>query len=147
MKSKEAIPAFTEQAQLKRRLRRHLAHLGFAKSSTGNLALPGKGKETIRTLHQGQRRERFLQQKAFIANRLPNLLRHFASGEDVQPARVRPSLDRVYSHTWRADLFRLASLTWSVPVSNGYGRRLRYLIWDENNGKLIGILAIGDPVF
>jgi len=147
MKSKDAIPAFTEQAQLKRRLRRHLAHLGFAKSNTGDLALPGKGKEIIRTLHQGQRRERFLQQKAFIADRLPNLLRHFASGEDVQPARVRPSLDRVYSHTWRADLFRLASLTWSVPVSNGYGRRLRYLIWDENNGKLIGILAIGDPVF
>jgi hypothetical protein len=25
---------------------------------------------------------------------------------------------------------RKASLTWSVPVSNGYGRRIRYLVWD-----------------
>ena len=41
----------------------------------------------------------------------------------------------------------LASLTWSVPVSNGFGRRLRYLVWDESNGKLMGLIAIGDPVF
>jgi hypothetical protein len=34
-----------------------------------------------------------------------------------------------------------------VPVSNGFGRRLRYLVWDNHNNKLIGIIAIGDPVF
>jgi hypothetical protein len=34
-----------------------------------------------------------------------------------------------------------------VPVSNGFGRRLRYLVWDENSGKLMGLIAIGDPVF
>src|SRR5262249_41111946 len=27
------------------------------------------------------------------------------------------------------------------------GRRLRYLVWDANNDKLIGIMALGDPVF
>jgi len=32
-------------------------------------------------------------------------------------------------------------------VSNGFGRRLRYLVWDDHNGKLIGLFAIGDPVF
>jgi hypothetical protein len=41
----------------------------------------------------------------------------------------------------------MASLTWAVPVSNGFGRRLRYLVWDQNNKKLIGLIAIGDPVF
>ncbi len=34
-----------------------------------------------------------------------------------------------------------------VPVSNGFGRRLRYLVWDRGNDKLMGIVAIGDPVF
>jgi hypothetical protein len=38
-------------------------------------------------------------------------------------------------------------LTWSVPVSNGFGRRLRYLVWDKQNEKLLGIIAIGDPIF
>jgi hypothetical protein len=32
-------------------------------------------------------------------------------------------------------------------VSNGFGRRLRYLVWDAHNEKLIGLIAIGDPVF
>jgi Domain of unknown function (DUF4338) len=27
------------------------------------------------------------------------------------------------------------------------GGRLRYLLWDEHNEKLIGLIAIGDPVF
>ena len=56
-------------------------------------------------------------------------------------------MERVVAGTWQAHLFRLASLTWSVPVSNGFGRRLRYLVWDRYNDKLIGIIAIGDPVF
>ena len=44
-------------------------------------------------------------------------------------------------------IFRFASLLWSIPVSQGYGRRLRYLVKDRTNGKLIGIFALGDPVF
>ena len=32
-------------------------------------------------------------------------------------------------------------------MSQGYGRRLRYLVSDRANGKLIGIFALGDPVF
>jgi hypothetical protein len=31
-------------------------------------------------------------------------------------------------------------------VSSGYGRRLRYLVVDDSNGKLIGIFGLGDPV-
>ena len=45
------------------------------------------------------------------------------------------------------DLFRAATLLWSVPVSRGYGRRMRYLVMDESNNKLIGLFALGDPVF
>ena len=56
-------------------------------------------------------------------------------------------LERVRSDTWQSNLFRLASLTWRVPVSRGFGRRLRYLVWDGHNEKLIGLIAIGDPVF
>jgi len=32
-------------------------------------------------------------------------------------------------------------------VSSGYGRRLRFLVVDEYNGKLIGLIGLGDPVF
>ena len=71
----------------------------------------------------------------------------FASGVDVIPQKISPRLELIDSNCWQSDLFRLASLTWSVPVSKGYGRRMRFLVWDDFNGKLMGIIALGDPVF
>jgi hypothetical protein len=64
------------------------------------------------------------------------------------PTSTRGAFSRhgkVSRDIWESDLFRLASLTWAVPVSNGFGRTLRYLVWDEHNDKLIGLIAIGDP--
>src|SRR5690606_8320048 len=86
-------------------------------------------------------------QREFISAKLPVLQRFFASGNQVVPTGIRARIERVDSGTWQGDLFRLATLTWSVPVSNGFGRRLRYLVWDDSNEKLMGIFAIGDPVF
>jgi hypothetical protein len=56
-------------------------------------------------------------------------------------------LVRVRSDTKESDLFRFATLTWSVPVSAGFGRRLRYLVWDQGHDRLVGVIALGDPVF
>jgi hypothetical protein len=135
------------EAQLKRRLRRHLSSLGYTRSQNGNLFLQDVGKETIRQLHAPQRAAILKSQREFISAKLPGLQQYFASGNQVDPANIRVRIERVESGTWQGDLFRLATLTWSVPVSNGFGRRLRYLVWDDSNEKLIGIFAIGDPVF
>lgn len=84
----------------------------------------------------------------------PGLIRHqdrligrFADGDEVHPRRIEPQLVEVASQSDDELLFRFARLQWSIPVSAGYGRRLRFLVVDENNGKLIGILGLGDPVF
>lgn len=144
---KKIVRISTREALLRRKIRRHLRELGFHKTAEGNLETNGSGKDVVRALHSSQRGERLAANADFIAQRAPKLLRNFASGRDVNPAAVTPVLERVYAQTWQADLFRLASLTWSVPVSNGFGRRLRYLVWDAHNEKLIGLIAIGDPVF
>jgi len=146
-KKGKAVIAISAQATLKRRLRRHLRSLGFQKDEDGTLAPPGTGKDAIRTVHNVQRDDRLAANREFISARFPDLIRHFASGEDVDATRISPVLQQISSGTWEGDLFRLASLTWSVPVSNGFGRRLRYLVWDKHIGKLMGIIAIGDPVF
>jgi len=142
-----SVIVLSAKATLKRRLRRHLTSLGFQKAQDGSLTPPGTGKDAIRTIHTVQRNDRIAASRPFILERLPQLINYFASGEDIDAARISPVLQRISSGTWEGDLFRLASLTWSVPVSNGFGRRIRYLVWDEHNGKLIGIIAIGDPVF
>jgi len=147
MESSITIPAFTSEASLKRKLRKHLSNLGFHKSEDGSLVLPGSGKEIVRNLHSVQRNDRLKKNQDFITQNSSKLVDHFALGKEIDPAKIRPVLQKVHSGTWESDLFRFASLTWSVPVSNGFGRRLRYLVWDSGNNKLMGILAIGDPVF
>lgn len=146
-KGTAVISISTREASLKIRLRRHLKSLGFQKNEDGVLVPPGTGKDVIRSIHNFQRDDRLAVSREFISERFPQLIKHFASGQDIDAARISPVLQQISSGTWEGDLFRLASLTWSVPVSNGFGRRLRYLVWDKHNGKLIGIIAIGDPVF
>lgn len=141
------VTVATREASLKRRFRKHLRSLGFQKAADGTLVPPGTGKDVVRSIHSAQRTDRLAVSQRFLTERLPKLLKYFASGDDVDPGSIRPKLQLVESETWEGDLFRLASLTWSVPVSNGFGRRMRFLVWDEHNGKLIGIIAIGDPVF
>jgi hypothetical protein len=144
---KKIINLASREANLKRKLRRHLQSLGFKKAESGLFQVEGNSKDVIRTLHGAQREERLQASQQFIQERAPALIKYFANGKEIAPERLSPVLEKVSAGTWQGDLFRLASLTWSVPVSNGFGRRIRYLVWDAHNEKLIGLIAIGDPVF
>ena len=138
---------FSPEALLKRRIRAHFKKLGFTKAADGSLQLPGVDKQDVRQLHSGQRAQRLDSSAAFLARALPRALPHFANGEEIDPSRIRLRLIRVHSDTAEADLFRVATLTWSVPVSPGFGRRLRYIVWDEHHKRIAGIIALGDPVY
>lgn len=143
----QPIPLLTLEARIKRRLRKHLRALGFKKDDSGALRPPPTTKDAVRAMHRHQRRSRLAAEERFLAARAPELVEHFASGIEVDPRQIKPRLQMVASESRDSDLFRLATLTWSIPVSRGYGRRMRYIVWDDNNGKIIGVLALGDPVF
>jgi Domain of unknown function (DUF4338) len=145
--SAAVIPALTVEAKLKRSIRAHFTRLGFTKGVDGQLELPAGGKDVVRKLHSGQRVERLNALTDRLKSLLPIALSHFATGAEIDPAKIKLRLKRVDAGTSDSDLFRIASFTWSVPVSNGYGRRLRYLVWDEHHQRVAGIIALGDPVF
>ena len=147
MPTSTPFPLLTPEARIKRRLRAHLREIGFVRTKDGLLSLPSDDKESIRTFHRKQRSERLRAESSFIQDKIPRYLSYFASGSDVHPEKITPRLERIKSKTLESDLFRLASLTWSIPVSLGYGRRLRFLVWDDSNNKLMGLIALGDPVF
>jgi hypothetical protein len=107
----------------------------------------GISKGAIRGSHARQRLAVFHREIAHLRPKAGALLQRFANGADVDPKAIKPRLVPVSSDTDEADLFRLATLLWSVPVSRGYGRRMRYLVVDDQNDKLIGLFALGDPVF
>jgi hypothetical protein len=134
-------------ATLKRKIRRHLSQLGYERSAAGDLVPPALDKATYREAHRTQRDDRRRKHAALIERGGEQLLSHFASGSDISVPRIAPYLERVRQMTWQSELFRFASLLWQVPVSEGFGRRLRFLVWDRHNEKLIGLLALGDPVF
>lgn len=104
-------------------------------------------KEMVRRRHSQHRSDTWQREFATIGPRIPRLLADFASGQDVIPERIDPVIERVAADTREADLFRLTTLLWSVPVSRGYGRRMRFLVRDRANGKIMGVFALGDPVF
>lgn len=141
------IPLLILEAQIKRRLRRHLRSLGFSRSEGGDLVPPDNSKETVRVLHRAQRKSVLRRERDFISAQWLSLKHHFANGLEIDPDNIRPRLELVDSGSWQGDLFRLAALTWSIPVSQGYGRRMRFLVWDDVNDRLMGLIALGDPVF
>jgi hypothetical protein len=85
--------------------------------------------------------------KEFIEQYGPELVMNFATGRQIDPESIDPELIEVKPESKESQLFRFACLLWSVPVSQGFGRRLRFLVRDRQNGQLIGLFALGDPVF
>lgn len=104
-------------------------------------------KAVIRAQHAFQRAEYRQREMAFVLRYGRHLLRHFADGREVVPENIDPVLCPITKDGEDAALFRFATLLWSVPVSRGYGRRMRFLVRDRANGKLIGLFALADPVF
>ena len=104
-------------------------------------------KERVRQLHSDHRSEAARRERSLYRRSGQTLLELFAEGEEVDPRLITPEIVAVKPGTVEGDLFRVATLLWSVPVSRGYGRRMRFIIRDSQNGKLVGILALGSPVF
>ena len=104
-------------------------------------------KDGIRAMHQVQRHDIQAREMAAIGGRVQDLMQHFANGEDVRPDAIDPEIIPVRGEGLYSELFRLATLLWSVPVSKGYGRRMRYLVRDRSNSKVIGVFGLTDPVF
>lgn len=146
-KQKKVVPVLTKESNLKRRLRKHLRDIGFRKSKDGSLIPPASTKNAIREVHAVHRADILKRQADFTNRNLPMLKNYFASGYEVDPCKIRPRLELIRAGTRESALFRLATLSWSIPVSAGFGRRMRYLVWDQYNEKLIGLIALGDPVF
>jgi hypothetical protein len=101
----------------------------------------------IRRRHNYARIEKLLSEKAFIKKHFNQLSNYFADGTSINPEKFKPVIYSVKPNTEFSDLFRFATLLWSVPVSHGYGRRLKFVVIDEHNGKLVGLFALGDPIF
>jgi hypothetical protein len=136
-----------EANSLRRAIRHSLRTQGF-EIQRGRVSFRRKrDKRSVRKRHEFAVAKRILRARNSLVAAERELLGYIANGTEVDPQRIRPKLCRVEADTVESQLFRYACLHWSIPISEGYGRRMRYLIFDEANGKLMGLFGLGDPVY
>ncbi|NQE04947.1 hypothetical protein C5S32_03655 [ANME-1 cluster archaeon GoMg1] len=136
-----------KRVDLRERVKNELESNGFG-FSYGQIIRPKlKNKEDIRRFHAPARADKYGENKDFLEKNEEKLLTFFANGDEINIEEFWPKLEVVEANTLQSDIFKYATLLWSVPVSQGFGRRVRFLVWDEYTGKLVGIFALGDPVF
>ena len=128
---------------LKRLLLRSLKEQGFRVDGSRLLPPADLSKDSLRQLHQTAVAHKVERSKPGLFRYQDELQQQIASGSDVVPEKIRPILVEVQGDSKEELLFRYATLHWSIPVSSGYGRRLRFLVIDEHNEKLIGVLRAG----
>lgn len=135
-----------DERDLRDRIIRSLERQGFSLID-GQVIPPASGdKASMRAMHSEAVEHRMAKAKPGLARHESRLLSRIANGSEVVPTRINPRLIEVQRDSEDELLFRYASLHWSIPVSSGYGRRLRFLVVDEQNEKLIGVIGLGDPV-
>jgi hypothetical protein len=104
-------------------------------------------KDAIRALHRTAVAHRVERARPALQRHETRLLERIAGAGQVDVDGFAPRLVEVRRGSDDERLFRWAALHWSIPVSSGYGRRLRFLVEDAANGKLVGLIGLGDPVF
>jgi len=79
--------------------------------------------------------------------------RYFAKDlSEIDPMNIKPRLELIPVNKNDKDtrkkraIFNYAKSFWSIPVSTGFGRRMDYILWDDNVEKVIGIFGLCDPV-
>ena len=83
--------AFPSEERVKRFLRKHFAKVEGALSDSS--------KDAIRLPHRGQRNQCLLDKKPFVDAKLPMPLGRFAASCDVNPAPIKPVLQRISCDT------------------------------------------------
>jgi Druantia protein DruA len=111
------------------------------------VAVPTVDKANVRARNQAGVREAVEKAKPKLRRHEPQLVNRLADSVSLDVERIRPRLVEVESGSEDELLFRWARLHWSVPTAPGYGRRQRFLVVDEGNGKLIGLIGLCDGVF
>ncbi|AWB66681.1 hypothetical protein C2869_09670 [Saccharobesus litoralis] len=102
-------------------------------------------KDYIRELHKYSK----FKQDEKILSRLDTdykkLSKYFICASKLEVARIKPRLINVDESNLFKRLFKLVRHSWSMPYSKGYGRRIRFIVWDDFHDSVIGIIGLQSP--
>ena len=132
-------------SNLKELILSHLTKIGFMITDKGQLSLP-KDKSYVREAHQAAVSISINKNRHMILkHELEFIDKYLIDGKSLDVAKIEPKFMLVDKEN--TNLFNWIKLHWSIPISAGYGRRLRYIVKDNTNGAVMGIIGLADPVF
>lgn len=108
-------------------------------------AVAGGDKGFLRALHQQARVLADPGLNARLYRLYTKRKRFFVDGQDLDPKKICPQLILVEPNSVWEDVFKIVRGTWSMPYSKGYGRRLRFIVYDNYHQAVIGILGYQSP--
>src|SRR3989337_3150349 len=112
---------------MKRRLFASLREQGYAVNGD-TISLPNNStKNDFRAVQQHATKKILERSEKAIRPYEKHLINYIANGDEVVPEKIEPELILVKPRTGNELLFRYAALHWSIPISSGYGRRMRFL--------------------
>ncbi|MEM3192320.1 MAG: DUF4338 domain-containing protein [Candidatus Parvarchaeota archaeon] len=135
-----------ERDSLRERIFKNLIESGFSVVNSRRLIVP-QNKDFIRKVHASAVKFIRDDNREFIEKFDDEILRKFIiDGKDLDIANIQPVL-KLINNKLDNVVFDWIKLHWSIPTSSGYGRRLRYVVYDKGNFAVIGIIGLADPVF
>jgi hypothetical protein len=131
---------------LKESIFQSLRQSGFSIIDNKKLVVP-QNKDFIRNTHRNAVSYLREKKRDFISSWDDKILqRNIIDGRDLDLKNIIPKLIMLKNKEDNST-FNWIKMHWSIPISAGYGRRLRYLVYDEGNSAVIGIIGLADPVF
>ena len=109
-------------------------------------AIVDNDKDKLRAMQSGSRQYIIDKWKPILYYREPEILENFAHGRDVVPEKIQPRLVYAQHGTLEHDIARYIALSTSVPTEKPRGRIRAYLVRDEQNDKVIGVIAVGSAL-
>lgn len=108
---------------------------------------PQNDKETYRQLQQVSKIEQLELHKNFLLENLNKAKNYLRNGKDINPKNIQLEFRLVKEGSLEECLFRWWNfIWWSVPYQRGYGRMLRFLLWDKTHESPFGLVSLQSPV-
>ena len=103
--------------------------------------------EGKRKLHKLSRIEKMQQHVGFIKSFRPTASEYIRNSDEIDVAKIKPTLREIKSGTKDGNIFLWWNLVWwSLPYSKSYGRQMRFLVWDEYHDCPIGLFGLQSPI-
>jgi len=108
---------------------------------------PRDDKETYKQLQTFSKMEQIQLHKNFLLENLKKVRKYAKSGSAINPSEIKLELKLVRENSLEEILFRWWNFVWwSLPYQRGYGRMLRFIVWDSAHDIPFGLISLQSPI-